>query len=108
MRPESEQLGAAFVGPVIISVDGGNAQGLALSAKTTNPSPAGGGFLGLYYQAVPFGSTSPGVWISGLQQDSENRSNVALVNTGENGTGAIEVKLEYFSGVTGLRWARNH
>ncbi|MCK6684343.1 MAG: hypothetical protein L6R30_18225 [Thermoanaerobaculia bacterium] len=95
--------GTAFVGPVVISVDGGNAQGLALSAKTTNPSPAGGGFLGLYYQAVPFRSTAPSIWISGLQQDSENRSNLALVNTGEDGTSPIEMRLEYFSGVTGLK-----
>ena len=38
----------------------------------------------LRYNGVPYGSASiESAWIYGLQQNEENRSNLALVNTGE-------------------------
>lgn len=75
--------GPGFIGPVFVTASTGDIDGLAVSAKTTNPNPAGSGNLGLDYQGVPSGSTSASAWISGLQQDVQNRSNMVLVNTGE-------------------------
>ncbi|MCK6684342.1 MAG: hypothetical protein L6R30_18220 [Thermoanaerobaculia bacterium] len=95
--------GPGFIGPVFVTASTGDIDGLAVSAKTTNPNPAGAGKLGLYYQGVPFGSTSAAAWISGLQQDARNRSNIALVNTGEKGGSPVSLKIEYFSGETGAK-----
>ena len=42
------------------------------------------GQYGLFYNAVPDGAAFTGsAWIYGLQQNQENRTNLALVNTGE-------------------------
>ncbi|MCG3194069.1 MAG: hypothetical protein DIJKHBIC_03326 [Thermoanaerobaculia bacterium] len=100
--------GPGFVGPVFITVDGldgptAAVQGLAISAKTTNPSPSGSGFLGLYYQGVPYGSSNTAVWVSGLQQDGEDRSNIALVNTGEKDASPMDLKLEFYNGENGTK-----
>ncbi|MCC6130385.1 MAG: hypothetical protein IT186_10690 [Acidobacteria bacterium] len=67
------------------------------------PSPSGSGFLGLYYQGVPYGSSNTAVWVSGLQQDGEDRSNIALVNTGEKDASPMDLKLEFYNGENGTK-----
>jgi hypothetical protein len=64
----------------------------------------GGGRYGVFYGAVPWGlSSTRDVWLNDLQQDAENRTSLALVNTGENGGDANTFRLEIFDGSTGLK-----
>jgi len=72
----------AFVGAVFATVAEGDMSGIVIGARTG--SPGGGGQYGLFYNAVPYGSAfGNSAWIYGMQQNGENRSNLALVNTGE-------------------------
>ena len=57
--------------------------GIVIGARTGSPDNRGGQYS-LFYNGVPYGSASvESAWIYGLQQNEENRSNLALVNTGE-------------------------
>lgn len=90
------------VGPMFITGEGGSTAGLFVGARTGNPG--GGGRYSLFYSAVPFGaSTSTQAWISGLQQTSTSRSNLALVNTGEVDGSSSTFRIEIFSGETGAK-----
>ena len=46
------------------------------------------------------GAASTAVWLYGLRQDGENRTNLALVNTGEADTEPVRLRVEIFDGVT--------
>jgi hypothetical protein len=95
-----------FVGPLAVSVPGGTAAGIVVTGRTLNPAEpsAGGGRFGVAYGSVPSGEASEGpVWLLGLQQDEASRSNLAIVNAGEPGSGEIEVRIELFDGETGAR-----
>ena len=60
--------------------------GIVIGARTGAPDQRGGQYS-LFYNGVPYGSASvESAWIYGLQQNAENRSNLALVNTGERST----------------------
>jgi hypothetical protein len=48
-------------------------------------------------------ASSASVWLYGLQQDGENRTNLALVNTGETNEDSDIFRIEIFEGTTGLR-----
>ena len=75
--------GRAFVGALFATVSEGDMSGIVIGARTGSPDGRGGQYS-LFYSAVPYGSTSvESAWIYGLQQNAENRSNLALVNTGE-------------------------
>ena len=51
-------------------------------ARTSAPA-SGGGQYGLFYRAMLFGESVPiEAWVFGLQQNSTNRSNLAVVNIG--------------------------
>ena len=74
--------------------------GIVIGARTG--SPGGGGQYGVFYNAVPDGSASTGsAWIYGLQQNATNRSNLALVNTGEVDDGDSVFSLDIYDGETG-------
>ena len=74
--------------------------GIVIGARTG--SPGGGGQYGVFYNAVPDGSASTGsAWIYGLQQNATNRSNLALVNTGEVDEGDSLFSLDIYDGETG-------
>ena len=74
--------------------------GIVIGARTG--SPGGGGQYGLFYNAVPNGAASTEMtWIYGLQQNGENRSNLALINTGEVDDSASIFALEIYNGETG-------
>ena len=67
-------------------------------------SPGGGGQYSVFYTAVPDGAAfADSAWIDGLRQDAENRSNLALVNTGEVDGGDSVFSLEIYDGDTGNR-----
>ena len=60
----------------------GDLSGIVIGARTGSPDGRGGQY-GLFYNAVPDRDAfTESVWIYGLQQNRENRTNLALVNTG--------------------------
>ena len=85
-RQEVDGIGRAnqaFVGALFASVSEGDMSGIVIGARTGSPDKRGGQY-NLFYNGVPYGSASvESAWIYGLQQNAENRSNLALVNTGE-------------------------
>ena len=73
----------AFVGALFATPAEGDMSGVVIGARTGSPDGRGGQYS-LFYNGVPYGSASvESAWIYGLQQNAENRSNLALVNTGE-------------------------
>jgi probable HAF family extracellular repeat protein len=96
--------GPSYAGAMFAEVSSGDISGLAVSARTSAPAPSGGGRFGLFYSAVPQGMASASsAWVFGLQQDSNNRSNLALVNTGETDESTDVFRIEVFNGSTGTR-----
>jgi len=74
--------------------------GLFVGSRTS--SAGGGGRYGLFYAAVPRGlAATTSAWIFGLKQDGLDRSNLALVNTGETDGSTDGLRIEIFDGVTG-------
>ena len=70
-------------GALFATAAGGDMSGIVIGARTGSPDGRGGQY-GLFYNAVPDGAAFTGsAWIYGLQQNEENRTNLALVNTGE-------------------------
>ena len=73
----------AFVGALFATAAEGDMSGIVIGARTGSPDKRGGQYS-LFYNGVPYSSASiESAWIYGLQQNEENRSNLALVNTGE-------------------------
>ena len=88
----------AFVGAVFATVAEGDVSGIAMGARTGSPDGRGGQY-GLFYNGVPYGlATSDSAWVYGLQQNEENRSNLALVNTGEVDDGEITLEIDIYDG----------
>ena len=53
---------------------------------------------------MPEGTTTTNTaWLYGLQQNSENRTNLALVNTGETDSSVDTFRIELFNGDTGAK-----
>ena len=93
--------GPVIAGAVFATVDAGDMSGVVIGARTG--SPGGGGTYGVFYHAVPYGSaSSSSAWIHGLQQNSENRSNLALVNTGEVDDSDSTFSIDIHDGDSGL------
>ena len=90
-----------YAGPLFATADEGEMSGVVIGARTG--SQGGGGSYSVFYNAVPKGEAfSREAWVDGLQQDEENRSNLALVNTGEVDVSASVFHLEIYDGETGL------
>ena len=100
-QQEVEGIGAAdeaFVGAVFASVVEGDMSGIVMGARTGSPD-ARGGLYSLFYNGVPNGAASTmSAWIYGLQQNEENRSNLALVNTGEVDDSEITLEIDIYDG----------
>ena len=91
----------ALAGAVFATAVEGDMSGIVIGARTG--SEGGGGQYSVFYNAVPFGEAfSREAWVDGLQQNQENRSNLALVNTGEVDGSASVFHLEIYDGETGL------
>jgi hypothetical protein len=72
-----------LAGALFATAESGDLSGIVVGARTGSPDGRGGQY-GLFYTAVPDGAAFTGdAWIYGLQQNQENRTNLALVNTGE-------------------------
>ena len=90
-----------YAGPLFVVAEEGDMSGIVIGARTG--SPGGGGSYSVFYNAVPFGEAfSREAWVDGLQQNQENRSNLALVNTGEVDESPSVFHLEIYDGETGL------
>ena len=75
-----------------------NMSGIVMGARTGVPDQRGGQH-GLFYNGVPYGSASlERAWIYGLKQNEENRSNLALVNTGEIDASSSSFEITIYDG----------
>ena len=93
--------GRDIAGALFATVSEGDMSGIVIGARTGSPDGSGGQY-GVFYNAVPDGLASDGsVWIYGLQQNATNRSNLALVNTGEVDTSHLVFELDIYDGETG-------
>ena len=88
-------IGTLFIDPV--------QQGRSLVVGVRTGSPDGrGGQYGVSYSATKLRSAfRDSAWIYGLQQNGENRSNLALVNTGAVDENDIVFEIDIYDGVTG-------
>ena len=103
-REEVAKLGARrdfYLGPLFVTAEAADMSGVVVGARTG--SEGGGGQYGVFYNAVPEGEGfSREAWVMGLQQNEENRSNLALVNTGEADDSPSVFHLEIYNGETGM------
>ena len=96
--------GPTHTGSLFATVAGGDVSGLFLGARTSNPG--GGGRYGLFYGSRPFGTAvTTEAWLYGLQQNAENRTNLALISTGEVDSNPITLRIEIFDGSNGNKVA---
>ena len=92
--------GRTLAGAVFATARRGDLSGVVIGARTG--SPGGGGQYSVFYNAVPYGAAFRNTaWIDALRQNQENRSNLALVNTGEVDGGDSLFALEIYDGATG-------
>ena len=90
-----------YAGPLFAVAESGDMSGIVIGARTG--SQGGGGSYSVFYNAVPEGGAfTKEAWVDGLQQNEENRSNLALVNTGEVNESPSVFHLEIYDGETGL------
>ena len=90
--------GQAFVGALFATPSEGDLSGIVIGARTGSPDRRGGQYS-LFYNGVPYGSASvESAWIYGLQQNADNRSNLALVNTGEIDESPITLDITIYDG----------
>ncbi len=93
-----------LVAPLNVHAVGGDLSGVVIGARvvaqadTQDPSK---GQYGVFYTAVPQGMGFTGsAWVDGLQQNEENRSNLALINTGEVDDQDIVFEIDIYDGET--------
>ena len=103
-REEMAKLGSRrgfYLGPLFVTAEEGDLSGIVVGARTG--SKGGGGTYSVFYTAVPEGEGfEREAWVEGLQQNEENRSNLALVNTGEVDGSPSVFHLEIYNGETGM------
>ena len=92
---------ASYGGALRVTVSGPTAVNVFAGARTASLSPAGGQF-GLFTPCVYSGSeASSDAYLYGLRADAENRTNVAVVNTGDFPAGSILLQLQAYDGDAG-------
>jgi hypothetical protein len=89
---------ASYGGALRIAVAGTTANNVFAGARTASQSAAGGQF-GLFTPCVYSGQeASDEAHLYGLRADSENRTNVAVVNAGGDSAGPILLQLQAYDG----------
>ena len=92
--------------PLFARAVGTDMSGIVIGARTgslADPEDSSRGQFSVFYTAVPRGAGFTGsAWVDGLQQNEENRSNLALVNTGEVDDSDIVFTLEIYDGETAM------
>ena len=92
--------GRAHIGTLFIDPDQ-ESHRMVISVRTGSPDGRGGQY-GVSYNATKLRSAfRDSAWIYGLQQNGENRSNLALVNTGAVDENDIFFEIDIYDGVTG-------
>lgn len=92
--------GSGYVGALFVTSSDADLSGIVVGARTS--APGGGGRYGLFYPATPSGGASDETaWLYGLQQNGSNRTNLAIVNTGEAGGGDDVFAVDVYDGATG-------
>ena len=104
-REGMEGLGTSrgfYLGPLFAVAEEEDMSGIVIGARTS-ASDGRGGKYGVFYDAVPEGEAfRKEAWVEALQQNEENRSNLALINTGEVDGSPSVFHLEIYDGETGL------
>ena len=94
--------GQTVAGALFARVASGDLSGIVIGARTS-ASDDRGGHYGVFYHAVPGWAAFTGsARVDALQQNEENRSNLALVNTGEFEDSPSVFQLDIYDGMTGL------
>jgi hypothetical protein len=94
--------GTTYAGPLYVEASSGDLSGIGILARTS--SGGNGGHYGLFYGSLPEGTYSTSTaWIYGLQQNTQSRTNLALINTGEVDGGNSVFKIEIFDGLSGSK-----
>ena len=94
--------GQTFAGALFATVAMGDMSGIVIGARTSS-SDGRSGQYGVFYNAVPYGGAfGESAWVEALQQNEENRSNLALVNTGEVDGSPSVFQLDIYDGATGM------
>ena len=94
--------GVTFAGALFVRDASGDLRGVSIGARTS--SAGGGGRYGLFYSAVPAGAEATTVaWLYGLQQNADNRTNLALVNVGSADGSTDTFHVDLYDGATGQK-----
>ncbi|MBK6406113.1 MAG: S8 family serine peptidase [Holophagales bacterium] len=94
--------GATFAGALFVRDATGDLRGVSIGARTS--SVGGGGRYGLFYSAVPYGAeATTAAWLYGLQQNADNRTNLALVNVGSADASTDTFHIDLYDGATGQK-----
>ena len=95
-----EATNTSYAGPLFVTAQAIDLPGVFVGARTSTRGT--GGQYGVFYPGTPLGSGSTNsAWLHGLRQDSENRTNLAIVNTGEIDATDSRFEIEIFDGATG-------
>ena len=93
-----------LVAPLIASPVAGDLSGMVIGARVVAQADAqdpSKGQYGVFFTAVPRGQGfTQSAWVDGLQQNEENRSNLALINTGEVDDQDIVFEIDIYDGET--------
>ncbi len=93
-----------LVAPLIASPAAGDLSGIVIGARVVAQADVEDrtrGQYGVFYTAVPRGMGFTGsAWVDGLQQNEENRSNLALINTGEVDDRDLVFEIDIYDGET--------
>jgi hypothetical protein len=88
--------GTSLAGPLLATSDDGSMNGISLGVRTSTPGE--GGYFGVFNAALSDSQLITGsAGLFGLQQNSTNRSNLALVNLSPAGSGAGVFTIDIYS-----------
>lgn len=94
--PIGAQGAGNYAGCVRVLVLGTTLDNVFVGARTASPSPAGGQF-GLFTPGVYAGQEAQGsAFVYGLRADANNRSNVAILNAGQDSDGPVTLVLQAY------------
>lgn len=100
--------GPAFVGALFLDLlDGDDADGLVAGARVSSVASNGAGPFGVFLPALgPSELAAGSAGVLGLRQDERVRSNLALVNAGEEGEDVF--RIDVYAGDTGVLTGRRN
>ena len=102
--------GTRLAGAIFVTVPNGTVAGVSISARVLNPAAAVAakatdfGMYGVHYPAATKTClTTQNAWLAGLRQDDVNRTNIAIINTGEVDGTSSTYRVEVFDGDLGTK-----